>query len=114
MGFLKIQAKKFPLPFPQLSQLVKGEKKLNYSKHFYVFDIVVKVRPLSKIERKAKAKRSFVFRHYEKLIHADKGGRNRLFVPMMPHKRQGVWDLFNYSLDFMGRNIQNYNQLSLL
>ena len=29
-----------------------------------------------------------------------------LFVRMMPHKRQGVRDLFSYSLDFLSRNIQ--------
>ena len=33
---------------------------------------------------------------------------NRLFVWMMLHKRQGVQDLFNYSLDFTSRNIQNF------
>ena len=33
---------------------------------------------------------------------------NGLFVWTMPHKRQGVWDLFNYSLDFTSRNIQNF------
>ena len=63
MTFLKIQAKNFALPFQQLSQLVKGEQKLKYSKHFHVCDMLVKVKPLSKIKRKAKAKGSFVFRH---------------------------------------------------
>ena len=109
MGFLKIWAKKFALPFPQLSQLVKGEQKLKYSKHFHVCDMVVKVRPLSNIKRKAEAKGSFVFRRDVKLIHADKGGENRLFVWMMPHEGQGVWDLFNYSLDFMSGNFKNVN-----
>jgi len=32
-----------------------------------------------------------------------------LFVWMMLHKRQGVQDLFNYSLDFTSRNIQNFH-----
>ena len=74
MGFLKIRAKNFASPLPQLSQLVMGEQKLKYSKHFHVCDMVVKVRPLSKIKRKAKAKESFVFRHNAKLIHGDKRG----------------------------------------
>ena len=72
-----------------------------------------KVRPFSEIKRKAKAKGSFVFRHGAKLIHADKGGRNRLFVQMMPHKRQGVQDLFNYSSDFTSGNTQKF-QLTFL
>ena len=74
MGFLKIWAKKFALPLPQLSQLVKGEQKLKYLnlKHFQVCDMVVKVSPLRKIIRKAEAKGSFVFRRDAKLIHADK------------------------------------------
>ena len=75
MGFFKIQAKNFALPFPQLSQLGKGEKKLKYLKYFHVCDMVLKVKPLSKIKRKVKAKGSFVFRHDAKLIHADKRGR---------------------------------------
>ena len=108
MGFFKIWAKKFALPFPQLSQLVKGEQKLKYSKHFHVCDMIVKFRPLSKIKRKAEAKGSFVFRCNAKLIHTDKGGRNRHFVQMMPHKRQGVQDLFNYSLDFTSGNFQKF------
>ena len=74
MGFFKIQAKNFASPLPQLSQLVKGEQKLKYSKHFHVCDMVVKVRPSSKIKRKAEAKESFVFRRDAKLIHADKRG----------------------------------------
>ena len=56
------------------SQLVKGEQKLKYPKHFQVCDIVVKVSPLRKIIRKAKAKGSFVFRRDAKLILADKRG----------------------------------------
>jgi len=32
-----------------------------------------------------------------------------LFVQMMLHKRQGVQDLFNYSLDFPSGNIQNFH-----
>ena len=75
MGFFKIRVKKFALPFPHLSQLLKGERKLKYSKHFHVCDMVVKVKPLNKIKRKVKAKGSFVFRHDAKLIHADKRGR---------------------------------------
>ena len=75
------------MPFPQLSQLVKGEQKLKYSKHFHVCDMVGIVRPLSKIKRKAEAKEFFVFRHSAKLIHADKWGGNRLFVQTMPHER---------------------------
>ena len=100
MGFFKIQAKNFASPFPQLSQLGKGEQKLKYSKYFHVCDMVLKVKPLSKIKRKVKAKGSFVFRHDAKLIHAGKGAGNKengLFVWMMLHKRQGVQDLFNYS-----------------
>ena len=62
MGFLKIQAKNFASPFPQLSQLVKGEQKLKYSVHFRVCDMVVKVKPLSKIERKVETMGSFVSR----------------------------------------------------
>ena len=50
MGFFKIQAKNFTLPFLQLSQLGKGEQKLKYSKYFHVCDMVVKVEPLSKIK----------------------------------------------------------------
>ena len=49
MGFIKIQAKNFALPFPWLSQLVNGEEKLKYSYHFHACDIVVKVKPSSKI-----------------------------------------------------------------
>ena len=60
MGFFKIWAKNFALPFPQLYQLVKGEKKLKFSRHFQVCDMVVKFKPLSKIKRKAEAKGSFV------------------------------------------------------
>ena len=63
MGLLNVWTKKFALPFLQLSQLVKGEQKLKYSKPFHVcYRVVVKVRPLSKIKRKAGAKGSFVFR----------------------------------------------------
>ena len=36
------------------SQLVKGEQKLKYLKHFQVCDMVVNVSPLRKIIRKAK------------------------------------------------------------
>ena len=43
MGFKKIWAKNFALPFLQLSQLVKGEQKLRYSMHFHLHDMVVKV-----------------------------------------------------------------------
>ena len=68
---------------------------------------------MSKIKRKDEAKGSFVFRCDAKLIHADKGGGNRPFVWMMPHKRQGVQDLFNYSSDFASGNMQNFNRLSL-
>ena len=75
MGFFKIWAKNFASPLPQLSQLVKGEQKLKYSKPFHVCDMVVKVRQLSKIKRKAEAKGSFVFRCNAKLIHTDKRGR---------------------------------------
>ena len=31
---------------------------------------------------------------------------NGLFVRMMPHKRQGVRDLFNYSLDFTSEDFK--------
>ena len=72
MGFLKITGKNFALPFPQFPQLVKGEQKLKYSKHFHVCDMVVKDKPLRNIKRKAKAKGSFVFRCDVKLINADK------------------------------------------
>ena len=75
MGIFKIQAKNFALPFPQLSQLGKGEQKLKYSKYFHVCDMVVKVEPLSKIKRKVKEKGSFISRRDVKLIHADKRGR---------------------------------------
>jgi len=34
-----------------------------------------------------------------------------LFVWMMPHKRQGVYDLFNYSWDFMDGNIQIFHMI---
>ena len=73
--------------------------------HFHLCDRVVKVRPFSKIKRKAEEKGSYVFRRDAKLIHADKGGGNRLFVRMMPHKRQGS--------DFMSGNIQDF-QLTFL
>ena len=108
-GFFKIQAKNFALPFPQLSQLVKGEQKLKYSKHFHVCDMIVKVRPLGKIKRKAKAKGSFIFRQDVKLIHADKGGRNRLFVRMMLHKRQSVQDSVQLSLGFYKQEYSNFS-----
>jgi hypothetical protein len=36
-----------------------------------------------------------------------------LFVQMMPHKRQGLWDLLNYSLYFMSGNIQNFHMTFL-
>ena len=72
MGFLKIRAKNFASPFPQLSQLGKGEQKLKYSKYFHVCEMVVKVKPLSKIKRKVEAKGSFVSRRDAKFIHADK------------------------------------------
>jgi len=62
------------------SVLIKGQQKLKYSKHFHVYDIVVKVGPVSKINRKAEAKGSFVFRCSAKLILADKrGGKERNF-----------------------------------
>ena len=32
-----------------------------------------------------------------------------LFVQIMSHKRQGVQDLFNYSLDFTSRNMQIFH-----
>ena len=75
MGFFKIQAKNFALPFLQLSQLGKGEQKLKYSKYFHVCDMAVKVEPLSKIKRKVDTKGSFISRCDVKLIHADKRGR---------------------------------------
>ena len=80
---------------------------------FHLCDMVVKVRPLSEIKRNTEAKGSFVFRRGAKSIHADEGGGNRLFFRMMPHKRQGVRDLFNYSLDFTSVNIQKF-QLTFL
>ena len=85
MEFLKIQAKNFALPFPQLFQLVKSEQKLKYSMHFHDCDMVVKVRPLSKIKRKAEAKGSFVFRPNVKLIHADKEGGHRSLCTQASH-----------------------------
>ena len=69
MGFLKIRAKNFASPFPQL---VKSKQKLKCSKPFHVCVIIVKVKPLSKIKSKAEAKGSFVFRCDGKFIHADK------------------------------------------
>ena len=47
------------------------------------------------------------------LIEGAEKNENELFVWMMLHKRQGVWDLFNYSLDFTSVNIQNF-QLTFL
>ena len=80
MGFFKVWAENFDLPFPQLSQLVKGKQKIKYSKDFPVCDILGKVRPLRKIKRKAEAKGSFVFKCDAKLMHADKrGGKERNF-----------------------------------
>ena len=38
---------------------------------------------------------------------------NGLFVRTMPHKRQGVRDLFNYSLDFTSKNIQIFHDFLL-
>ena len=75
MGFFKVWAKSFASPFSQLSQVGKGEQKLKYSKYFHVCNMVVKVKLLSKIKRKAKAKGSLVFRCDGKLIHANKRGR---------------------------------------
>ena len=76
MGFFKVWAKSFASPFSQLSQLGKGEQKLKYSKYFHVCNMVVKVKLLSKIKRKAKAKGSFVLGYNAKLIHANtRGGK---------------------------------------
>jgi hypothetical protein len=38
-------------------------------------------------------------------VEKNKISEKVFFVWMMPHKRQGVQDLFNYSLDFMSGNI---------
>ena len=38
---------------------------------------------------------------------------NGLFVRTKPHKRQGVRDLFNYSLDFTSKNIQIFHDFLL-
>ena len=38
---------------------------------------------------------------------------NGLFVRTMPHKRQGVRDLSNYSLDFTSKNIQIFHDFLL-
>lgn len=64
IGFFKIRA------MPQLSQLVNGVQKLDYSKHSHVCDMVAKVRSLSKIKRKAEVKGPFVFRRDAQVIHA--------------------------------------------
>ena len=48
------------------------------------------------------------------LIEGAGKNENELFVRTMLHKRQGVLDLFNYSLDFTCGNIHNFNKGKIL
>ena len=69
MGFFKSQPKKFASPFTQLSDLVKGKAKV--TKNVRAFSCLWYPGLLSKINVKAEAKVSVVFRGNAKFINTD-------------------------------------------